>query len=145
MGEDSSAKPPEQPQNRPRVSAAVIWPQGMEVLMVQHQRQDGTTYWQLPGGGVLPGESLETAVLRELREETGLEGVVGRQLYSIPYKYGISTTFLVRVDRTAEPRLGYDPEEMNQQHRKLIGVAWQKINDMQGNPEIGPLFQVLFS
>lgn len=145
MDEDPSATLPEQPQNRPRVSAAVLRQPSMEVLMVQHQRQDGTTYWQLPGGGVLPGETLEVAVLRELREEIGLEGVVGRQLFSVPYKYGVSTTFLVRVDRTAEPRLGFDPEEIDKQHRKLVGVAWQKINDMQDNPEIGPLFQVLFS
>ncbi|MFC7201969.1 NUDIX domain-containing protein [Haloferax namakaokahaiae] len=44
---------------------------GDSVLLV---RQDGQ--WVLPGGGVEPGESREDALVREMREETGLATTV---------------------------------------------------------------------
>jgi 8-oxo-dGTP pyrophosphatase MutT (NUDIX family) len=116
---------------------------GREVLMVKHRRRDGTEYWQFPGGGILPGEDPETAVLRELREETGLGGRVERLVFQIPYKFGTSTTYLVQVDTAAEPRLGHDPEEIDADHRKLVAVAWRRLEDLPDNPEIKALTAAL--
>jgi len=53
---------------RPGV-AAVIFEDGRVLL----QRRDDTGRWGLPGGGVEPGESVRQALIREVREETGLE------------------------------------------------------------------------
>ena len=53
---------------RPGVSAVILTPEG---LLLQRRADNGC--WGLPGGGVEPGESVSEAVVREVREETGLE------------------------------------------------------------------------
>ncbi len=57
------------------VGADVIVVRGEGEVLLQ-LRRDGR-YWSLPGGALEPGESLEDAARRELREETGL---VAREL-----------------------------------------------------------------
>jgi ADP-ribose pyrophosphatase YjhB (NUDIX family) len=67
---------------RASVSAVILDRQGRLLLQ---QRSDGGQ-WGLPGGSVEIGESLRDAVIREVREETGLAVVPRRVvgLYSSP-------------------------------------------------------------
>jgi ADP-ribose pyrophosphatase YjhB (NUDIX family) len=67
---------------RPGVSAVIF--DGRGRLLLQ-QRSDGGQ-WGLPGGSVEIGESVHDAVIREVREETGLEVTVLRLVgvYSEP-------------------------------------------------------------
>ena len=50
------------------------------LLLVRRAQPPAAGFWSVPGGRVEPGETLAQAVVRELGEETGLEGVCGSLL-----------------------------------------------------------------
>ena len=59
----------------PGVGAVII--SGDRVLLVKRAHEPLKGEWSLPGGAVEVGESLEAALVREVREETCLDVVVG--------------------------------------------------------------------
>jgi mutator protein MutT len=58
------------------VGAVVVTPGG-EVVLVRRAAEPLAGAWSLPGGAVETGETLVAAVVREVREETGLDVNVG--------------------------------------------------------------------
>lgn len=66
---------------RPVISVgAVVW-RGEDVLLIRRARAPFEGQWSIPGGKVEFGETLEDALVREVREETGVEialtGLIG--------------------------------------------------------------------
>jgi acetyl-CoA carboxylase carboxyl transferase subunit beta len=57
---------------RPRQAVSAVIFQGTQVLLIVRGHEPAQGLWSLPGGGVEAGESLEEALVREVREETGL-------------------------------------------------------------------------
>lgn len=61
---------------------AIVYKDG-KLLAVRHKSKSGTQkdFWCVPGGGLDPGESLEAGLQREMREELGIDVVIGRLLF----------------------------------------------------------------
>ena len=69
-----------------RVSVSAVVRRRGEPDRILLMRRSDNAHWGLPGGYVEPGESVESAAQREVREETGFEIEVGRLVgvYSDP-------------------------------------------------------------
>lgn len=68
------------------VTAFAVTSRDASWLMVRHERL-GVTSWELPGGHVDPGETLEETAARETAEETGVDVEVGRLLATCVHEW----------------------------------------------------------
>jgi mutator protein MutT len=110
--------------SRPEVCVGAIVVADEQLLLVRRGRGPGAGEWSVPGGRVEAGETLAEAVVRELAEETGLEGVCGElvgwvERISTDHHFVI-LDFAVTVLEPGEPSAGDDAAE----------VAWVPLGDV---------------
>ena len=90
------------------VAAAVIeHPDGRFLLAQRPQGKVYAGYWEFPGGKVEPGETIEGALKRELREELGVEVAATYPWITRIHRYPHGTVrlhFLRVVEWTGEPQ-----------------------------------------
>jgi 8-oxo-dGTP diphosphatase len=110
--------------DRPEVCVGAIAVEDRQLLLIRRGRGAAAGTWSIPGGRVEHGETLAEAVLRELREETGLDAVCGAfvgwvERIDPPYHFVI-LDFTVTVLSAAAPVAGDDAAE----------VAWVPLTDV---------------
>ena len=79
-----------------RIAVSALVFDGEHILLALRRDID---WWNLPGGGMEIGETVDEALCREVREETGLEIEVGQLVgvYSKPQKREVVLSFLCNV------------------------------------------------
>lgn len=92
------------------VVAGIIWRADGQLLIAQrplHGLLGGL--WEFPGGKCEPGESHEQALVREIREELGIEIVVGRHQISLKHAY---THFRITLHAYHATHAGGEPQHL---------------------------------
>lgn len=97
-------------------------------VLTMRRHKDGRDYAVLPGGGVEPGESQQAAVVRELAEETGLQAVVERRLWTVTHPDRVAHYFLVTVSH-GPMRLG-GPETLSRSDQNRYTPEWISLESL---------------
>lgn len=89
----------------PAVSGIIL--NGDQVLLVKRAKFPGKGFWSLPGGRVEFGETLEQALIRELKEELGIRAQI-QELIGVYDAIGagyhfVIACYLVRMEGNPVP------------------------------------------
>ena len=99
----------------PQLCVGAVVVEDGKLLLIRRGHGPGEGFWSVPGGRVEAGETVGEAVVRELREETGLEGLCGELLgwveRIVPEFHFVILDFLVEVLDPVEPVAGDDAAE----------------------------------
>lgn len=70
-----------------QVVAALIWLDGTVLICQRTRHQTMPLKWEFPGGKIEEGEQPRDAMRRELKEELGIDAVVGDEVARFRHRY----------------------------------------------------------
>lgn len=97
---------------------AVIVRDGRVLACRRAAHKSAANLWEFPGGKVVPGESHEQALVREIREELGVGITVGDRIVGCVQTVGESTIALT----TYWAALVGDPPTLSSDHDQLLWI-----------------------
>ena len=122
---------------KPTVDAVIL--DKDSIILIRRKKFPFKNFWALPGGFIEYGEKAENAIIREVKEETGLKVKIKKLVgvYSDPKRdprgHTISTTYLCKIV-DGKLRASYDAADVKKfklnnvptlafDHRKIINDA----------------------
>ncbi|MBI3218457.1 MAG: NUDIX domain-containing protein [Bacteroidetes bacterium] len=131
--------------HRLRVRVCGICVNDDAILLVNHTGISDHHFWAPPGGGIEFGESAYDCLVREFKEETGLEVEVCDFLFACEFIHGplhaIELFFSVKVVG-GELQKGTDPESGSDQIiTEVAFLTWSRLDELK-KEEIHGIFQI---
>lgn len=112
----------------------------LKILLIRRAEHPYKGCWALPGGFVRMEESLDEAAERELKEETGLEGIYLEQLYTFgrpdrdPRMRILTSAYMALIpEGTARIQAGGDASE----------AAWFTVDISEEDEQVGQTHKIL--
>jgi 8-oxo-dGTP diphosphatase len=111
-----------------RVSAIII--DKGKILLI-HRLKGDDEYYVLPGGSVEEKETNSEALIREIKEETGLDIVIDKELYKVNNNYDARTQHIL-LAKSVNGRLTLGEPELSRQSKdnKYI-LEWHDIAELK--------------
>jgi len=111
-----------------RVSAIII---EKEKILLLHRIKFGKEYFVLPGGSVEENENNKDALIREVKEETGLDVEIERELWQVNNGYDKRTQYIYLTSKySGKLELGSPEKERQSEDNKYI-LEWCNIEDLK--------------
>lgn len=122
----------------PTLAVGAVCTHAGQLLLIRRGRGPAAGEWSVPGGRVEWGETLHEAVVRETREETGLEVVVDRFLGWVeriddPHHHVILDFAVTALEPSRSPEAGDDAAE----------ARWVPFGDVSDLRLVGGLYEFL--
>jgi 8-oxo-dGTP pyrophosphatase MutT (NUDIX family) len=131
------------PEPREAIRAVVVDAAGRILLCEYTNSASGAKWWGTPGGGIDPGEDDETALRRELLEETGLRDFeLGPQLYEYTHVFPWNGRLLRQHQRLRLVRVvAHDPSPtIDVAAEGVTALRWWTLAELERLPpdELAP-------
>jgi ADP-ribose pyrophosphatase YjhB (NUDIX family) len=111
-----------------RVSAIIV--EKKKILLI-HRIKSGKEYFVLPGGSVEKNEKNENALIREVKEEAGLNVEIERKLWQVNNEYDKRTQYIYLISKySGNLKLGSPEKERQSEDNKYI-LEWRDIEDLK--------------
>lgn len=115
--------------NIPRVGvgAVILSEDHQSILLVKRKKAPEAGYWSLPGGKVDYMETIETAIIREIKEELNVDIIIEKLLcvtdHILPEEkaHWVAPTFLTSIEKG---------QLINNEPHALADVKWFNLNSL---------------